>query len=79
VRDGGRPIEVGDDDVRPLRREALGRHLADPARGADDDDDLAGEELRGALLGDLLLDLPALERPVLELEDVALGDEREAA
>ena len=61
-----------------LLGEPPSRRGADAAAAADDDGDVARQQLGRPLLGDLLLDLPPLQRPVLELEDVLLRDELEA-
>ena len=63
--------------MRPLLREPERRALADAAPPADHHHDVPGQQLGGALPGDLLVHLPPLQRPVLELEHVALGDELE--
>ena len=60
-----------------LLREPPSRRLPDAAAATDDHHDVPGQELGRALPRDLLLDLPALQRPVLELEDVRFGDELE--
>src|SRR5919108_5185512 len=73
-----RLIEIRHHNVGTLFGKAPGGGLADPAAAPDYDDHVPWEQLGRPLLRDLLFDLAALEWPVLELEDVLLGDELEA-
>jgi hypothetical protein len=74
---GRGPVEVRHHHVRALLCEASRGRLADAAPAADDHHDVPRKLLGGPLAGDGLLHLPALQRPVLELEHVALGEEFE--
>src|SRR3954471_13516610 len=68
-------IEIGHDDVGTLFGEAHRCRFSDTAAAADNQHDMTGQKLRRSLSSDLLLDLPPLQRPVLELEDVLLRNE----
>ena len=52
--------------------------MADAAAATNDHHDLAGYQQPFPVPLDLLLDLAPLERPVLELEDILVGNEPEA-
>ena len=71
---GGRLVEVEHGHRGALRRERLGRGAADAAAGAGDHRHLAGEGL-----GHRALQLGLLQAPVLDVEQVALGQRLEAA
>ena len=71
---GGRLVEVEHGDGGALRCEGLGGGLADAAAGAGHHRHLAGEGL-----GHRTLQLGLLQAPVLDVEQVGLGQRLEAA
>ena len=75
---GHAAVEVRHHDVGAFIREPPHRGCADAAAAADHHDDMPRDQLGRLLPGDLLLHLAALQRPALELVDVALRDELEA-
>ena len=73
----GALVEIGDHDVCPFLYEPSRRRPPDPTAAADHEGDMTGNELGGALSRVLLVDLAALERPVLEGVHLRLRNELE--
>ena len=70
-------VQVRDHHVGAFGREPQRGRAADPAGAADHHGDLARNQERRPVAGGLLVQLAPLQRPVLEFEDVRLGEKPE--